>query len=198
VREAWCIAGGTAVLVVAALPVDAGDVPGLERVVFRAVNADGPALWSSAVWVVMQLGMIGVVPLAVVVAAALQRYRLALALLVAGAVAYAGGKLVKRVVQRGRPDELLDDVAIQGAAAHGLGFVSGHAAVAFALAAVLSLGDVRREVRVIVLALAVLVALARVHVGAHLPLDVVGGAGLGVAAGGLARFAWRIGRPACS
>ena len=196
-KARWAVASGTAVLVIAAVPVDPDDVGAFERAVFRAINGGGSVVWSAAVWAVMQLGMILVVPVAVVVALALQRHRLAVALLVAGAVAYAGGKVVKRVVERGRPDALLDDVAIQGAAAHGLGFVSGHAAVAFALATVLAFDDVRRPVRVLLLGGATLVALARVHVGAHLPLDVVGGAGLGVAAGGLGRLAVGRGRSAC-
>jgi undecaprenyl-diphosphatase len=195
-RDALVVAGGLAVLVASALPVDPQRISALERAVFRAVNG-GPQLPSGAVWIVMQLGMIGVVPASALLAFALHRHRLALSLLVAGATAYAGGKAVKRVVERGRPDELLDDVRIQGAAAHGLGFVSGHAAVAFALATVLWPELARRDLRVLAVAVAALVALARVHVGAHLPLDVVGGAGLGVAAGGLARLALARG-PACS
>jgi undecaprenyl-diphosphatase len=41
--------------------------------------------------------------------------------------------------------------------------------------------------------LVVAVCLARVHVGAHLPLDVVGGAALGVAVAGVVRLV--VGRP---
>jgi undecaprenyl-diphosphatase len=196
-RDLAFVAGGLALLVAAAVPVDPDRVPGFERAVFRAVNT-GTHAGSGAVWVVMQLGMIGVVPLSAAVALLLHRHRLALALLLAGALAYGGGKVVKRIVERGRPDDLLDDVAIQGAAAHGLGFVSGHAAVAFALATVVSrpLGGPDDGRRFVAFGVAIAVCLARVHVGAHLPLDVVGGAGLGLAAGGLARLT--LGRPACS
>jgi len=41
--------------------------------------------------------------------------------------------------------------------------------------------------------LVVVVCLTRVYVGAHLPLDVIGGAGLGVAVGGVVRLLF--GRP---
>ena len=60
----------------------------------------------------------------------------------------------------------------------GLGFVSGHSAVAFSLAAVLSpyLGRWRG----VGYGLAATVSFARIHVGAHLPLDTVGGAALGM------------------
>jgi membrane-associated phospholipid phosphatase len=42
-------------------------------------------------------------------------------------------------------------------------------------------------VRWVLVVLAALVGLGRVYVGAHLPLDVIGGAALGVAAGGVGR-----------
>jgi membrane-associated phospholipid phosphatase len=76
---------------------------------------------------------------------------------------------------------------IRGAAAHGRGFVSGHAAVVTALLAVAwpALG---RRGRIVASALVAAVCLARVHVGAHLPLDVVGGAALGLAVGGVVRL----------
>jgi undecaprenyl-diphosphatase len=47
-----------------------------------------------------------------------------------------------------------------------------------------------RRWRPVAWALAGVVALARVYVGAHLPLDVVGGAALGVVVGTLTRWAF--------
>jgi membrane-associated phospholipid phosphatase len=120
-------------------------------------------------------------------------WRLALELLVAGLGTYVVAKVVKRVVLRGRPHELLGDVVIRGAEARGLGFVSGHAATLAALATVAWpwLGP---RGRITVGVLVVVVSLTRVYVAAHLPLDVVGGAALGLAVGGMVRLV--LGRPA--
>ena len=74
----------------------------------------------------------------------------------------------------------------------GLGFVSGHAAVA-AFLATMAWPYLGRAARWVVGAAAVLVCLARVYVGAHLPLDVLGGAALGLAVAGAVRLIF--GRP---
>ncbi|MPZ71257.1 MAG: phosphatase PAP2 family protein, partial [Actinobacteria bacterium] len=69
----------------------------------------------------------------------------------------------------------------------GLGFVSGHAAVATALATVIA-AYTGPALTITVAVLAATVALARIYVGAHLPLDVIGGAALGWAIGSLIHF----------
>jgi undecaprenyl-diphosphatase len=145
------------------------------------------------VWPVMQLGNLLVVPAAGLVAVAFRRWRLAGELLVAGAGTYLLAKVVKGLVPRGRPEGLLADVIIRGAEAHGRGFVSGHAAVLAALAAV-AWPWLGRSGRITVAVLVVVVSLTRVYVGAHLPLDVVGGAALGLLVAGAVRLL--IGRPA--
>ncbi len=61
---------------------------------------------------------------------------------------------------------------------HSGAFPSGHAATAFACATVLAWWDRRFAVPAFVLAAAI--ALSRVYVGVHWPLDVLGGAVLGV------------------
>jgi undecaprenyl-diphosphatase len=152
---------------------------------FRLINDLALPGWTyPGIWLVMQLGVIGAVPVVVGVALATRRLRLALdAALAAGGI-YLVAKLVKEFVQRGRPQTLLDNVHILGEPARGLGYVSGHSAVAVALATVASpyLGRAGRRVA---WGLAIAVCLARMYVGAHLPLDVLGGAALGWAAGAL-------------
>ena len=76
---------------------------------------------------------------------------------------------------------------LRHAPADGLGFVSGHAAVAAALAAA-AWPWLGRTGRIVAVGLVVVVCVARIHVGAHLPLDVIGGVGLGVAIATVVRF----------
>lgn len=182
---------GAVMLVLAALPVHRTSVSAPEPAVFRVLNGT-TVLPFTVVWTVMQLGNVLVVPASAVLAAAFRRWWLALELLVAGAGTYLAAKAVKGIVPRGRPSGLLSDVVIRGAAAHGRGFVSGHAATLAALATV-AWPWLGRRGRIAVVVLVTVVCLARVYVGAHLPLDVVGGVGLGVAVGGCTRLL--LGRP---
>jgi undecaprenyl-diphosphatase len=195
VRTTWdavLLVCGAAVLVLAALPVHQFRVDPAEAAVFRAVNGVDVVPFV-LVWPVMQLGNLVVVPASALLAAAFRRWRLAAALLLAGAGTYYAAKVVKGIVVRGRPDDLLDDVVIRGTAALGRGFVSGHAAVVVALLAT-AWPWLGRRSRIGCLVLAGAVCLARVHVSAHLPLDVVGGAGLGLMVAGAVRLL--LGRPA--
>jgi undecaprenyl-diphosphatase len=173
------------VLLLTALAIHKNYVGSRETAVFRLVNDLALPGWTwPGVWLVMQLGVIGAVPLVAVAALATRHLRLALdAVLAAGSI-YLIAKVIKQFVQRGRPDSLLDQVNILGEPAGGLGYVSGHSAVAVALATVSSpyLG---RRARRVAWALAAAVCLTRIYVGAHLPLDVLGGAALGWAAGAL-------------
>jgi len=62
----------------------------------------------------------------------------------------------------------------------GLSFVSGHAIITFAIAGLLA-PVLPRRWAVVAFVLATLNAMARVYLGAHNPLDVVGGAAVGLA-----------------
>jgi undecaprenyl-diphosphatase len=150
-----------------------------ERAVFHAVN-DLSGIPHRAVWVPMQYGTFGTVFAVAGVAMAKRRQRLAAGLLLGGTSAYVLAKATKRSVGRGRPANELDGVTIRGKEEGDLGFPSGHAAVSAALTTAAA-PFVSTPVRALVAGLAGFVSFARVHVGAHLPLDVAGGACMGLA-----------------
>jgi glycosyltransferase 2 family protein len=126
-----------AVLLVSIKLLNRNHIDELEIDAFRLVN-DLPGVLYRPVWVVMQLGNVLVVPVVVGVAAFTRRIRLAVNLAVAGFGCYFLAILVKSLVHRGRPSQYLPHVNFHGPAATGLGYVSGHAAVAGALALVAS------------------------------------------------------------
>jgi uncharacterized protein (TIRG00374 family) len=161
-----------------------------EANLFRLINDLALPGWTKwPIWGVMQLGVIGAVPLVALLALLTRRLRLAAYAALAGGTIYLVAKLVKVFVQRGRPQTLLDNVFIADVPDRGLGYVSGHSAVAVSLATVASpfLG---RRARRVAWTLAALVCVARIYVGSHLPFDVVGGAALGWAAGALVLLAF--------
>ncbi|MEP7177851.1 MAG: phosphatase PAP2 family protein [Pseudonocardiales bacterium] len=148
-----------------------------EHVATRRLNRLPDAL-HGPVWLVMQSGALGAPLVAGGAATLAGRPGLAARLAGSGVSAYLLAKGVKRVVRRGRPGELVTGIRIRGHPASGHGYVSGHAAVSMALATE-ALPLFTAKARPVPIATASVVALARVYVGAHLPLDALGGAALG-------------------
>jgi undecaprenyl-diphosphatase len=162
-------------------------VPAWEETVFTKVNDLPDAVWPIA-WAPMQLGSLaGSVGIVGLTAAVTRDRRLAAAAFVASQGAWWSAKAVKRVVSRGRPAALLNEVKLRESAS-GLGYVSGHSAVAFGLATALA-PSLPRRWRPAVFAAAAVVGVCRLYAGAHLPLDVVGGVGVGILSGTAARAA---------
>ncbi len=165
----------------------AADVSRAEEEVFRFFN-NWPDWLEGPAWPIMQFGSLGAVALGALVAVGVKRsWWPGVAVLVAGVAAWGGAKVVKALADRGRPQEYFPDGNFRPEW-HGRGFISGHAAVAFALATALALYLPRRW-RVVLVILALATAILRIYTGAHFPLDVTGGAGLGLMAGGLVRQA---------
>ena len=179
-------AAGTVVLAVCTWLAWDHSLSDLERGLFHAVN-DLPSWLYRPLWLVMQLGALAAVFVVAAVALCLRRVRLAAELVAAGVGAYFLAIALKNLVDRGRPGDLLRDVVFHGPAAHGLGFPSGHAAVSCALAAT-AFPFLAGRWRWAVWLVPITVGFARVFVGAHFPLDVVGGFALGYTLAALAHL----------
>ena len=168
-----------AALLVTAIAVRRDRVSPAEARVFRAVNGLPDALYPPA-WAVMQLGTFGAAPAAAGAAWLAGDGELAARLLASGSATWALSKLVKQMVRRPRPATLLPGTRRRGKDAAGLGYLSGHAGVAVALGAA-ALPRLGPAARALALGTIPAVGLTRVYVGAHLPLDIAGGAALGLA-----------------
>jgi undecaprenyl-diphosphatase len=192
-RSAALVAAGLGLLLLGVLLLEGerAEVPGWEADLFSAINGWSSSVETAAI-VVMQAGNFWAIVIVAGVLLLARQRRAALAVALAGTLAWAGAKAVKRLIERGRPFDLLDAVTVREDGITGLGFVSGHTATAFAIATAL-LPWLPRRWRWLPFAVACVVGLARVYVGAHLPLDVIGGAGLGIACGALAT--WIVGYP---
>jgi membrane-associated phospholipid phosphatase len=156
-------------------------ISGSEITAFRIVNGM-PDRAYPAVWLPMQYGTFGTVPATSVIALARRRPRLALAIAFGGTTAWVLAKALKPIVDRGRPGSVLEAVSIRGVEEGDRGFPSGHAAVSTALT-VVAWPYLSDRGRLSLAALSGFVPFARMYVGAHLPLDVVGGSALGLAIG---------------
>jgi undecaprenyl-diphosphatase len=182
---------GTAVVLVTALSVRRDRVGHGEAQAFQAVNGLPDSLYGP-VWVMMQLGALGTVPAAAVAALLTHNRELAGRLLVGGTGTWALAKLVKQMVRRPRPAALVSGAHTRGRDASGLGYLSGHAGVAVALGTA-ALPRLSPSALVVAAAAMPIVGLSRIYVGAHLPLDVAGGAGLGLAVEAAVALAWHPG-----
>lgn len=168
-----------AVFAACAVVVADGRVGPVERAVFHAVN--GLPDWLYRPMLVAQY--LGVLAMPLVVAAgalAWRRWRLAAALVLVVPLKLGAERAAKLLVQRERPGTTVPDAILHGVPSAGLSFTSGHAIITFAIAGLLALVLPRRWA-VVAFVLATLNAVARVYLGAHNPLDVVGGAAIGLA-----------------
>lgn len=107
-------------------------------------------------------------------------YRLAwrMALTIIGA--YGVTFFAKHFIERARPGELFDQVHVR-MAEHGMGFPSGHTMLITVVALTL-LPYLPWKVRWVLPIAIAAVAISRLYLGVHIPLDLVGGFTIGVAA----------------
>jgi undecaprenyl-diphosphatase len=185
------MAAGISIVCVSALIASSGEVAGWEASIFHGVN-DLPDWLEWPMWLFQLAGLLFVPLVVAAVAAYFRRWWL-----VAGLVLLVPLKLivekavVKQLVERERPGTTIcgypDDFDetcgnFRDVPLEGLSFVSGHAIIAWGVAALLW-PVLPGRWRWLPIAIASLNAIARVYLGAHNPLDVVGGAAIGIALG---------------
>lgn len=177
-------AGAALFLVSSALAWDE-NIPEWELDLFEWVNG-WPDWLAIPLWPFMQFGMVVAPFVAAGIAWYLTRkWHPATGLAVGGFVVWLLAKVVKEVVARPRPGGLLDDVSYRvDGGPSGLGYISGHAAVGFTIAFIAA-AYLPRRWALVLFGLAAAAGTLRVYVGAHLPLDSIGGAAFGLAAGSI-------------
>ena len=191
VPRAWAaglLAGvGAALFGAAALVLKAGSV-GWDKALFRFLNDVPPAVASVLTPVshlFLPVGIVVVVVLAVSYVVARNRSIMPVAAgVVAAGAAWALANLAKAVANRPRPYEVVAGAVLRQHPAHGTSFPSSHTAVTVAVMIAL-VPFLPRALAGVAIAYAVLVGWSRVYLGVHYPLDILGGAGIGIAVGGV-------------
>ena len=176
-----------AVAVVCGVVAADGEVPGWEESIFHTVN-DLPDWLEGPMWVFQLAGLLLVPFVVAVVAALFRKWWLAGALVALVPLKlFVEKAVVKQLVERERPGtticgypDAFDETCgnFRDVPLFGLSFVSGHAVIAWSVATVLFVALPGRW-RWLPFAVATLNAIARVYLGAHNPLDVIGGGAIG-------------------
>jgi undecaprenyl-diphosphatase len=134
-------------------------------------------------------GIVAVVLLAIGYIVARNRSVLPVA---AGALAaglgWALAHMAKAVADRPRPYDTVAGAVLRQQPAHGTSFPSSHTAITLAVVIAL-VPFLARPIAIAGIGYAIGVGWSRIYLGVHYPLDVLGGAGIGAAAGGLVLLA---------
>jgi membrane-associated phospholipid phosphatase len=171
----WCVAVVAAVALGGAWIVAVQRPVGSWELSTTTWFNDAPNWVAHALWPVMQVGtLLGPIVVALLVLALRRDWFLALAIAITGLFTWWATKIVKHVVGRGRPRVYLPDINVRNGSGLGFGFFSGHSSVA-ACTAVMAMAAIPRRWHPLLVVLFVLVGVARIVYGMHLPADVVGG-----------------------
>jgi membrane-associated phospholipid phosphatase len=178
---------GAALFGVSALLLRTGTL-GWDESLFRALN-QVPAAAASVLTPLSKLflpaGILAVIVLAVVYVVVRNRSVMPIAAgALAAGIAWGLAHAAKAIADRPRPYQVMADVVLRQPPAHGTSYPSSHTAVTLAVAIAL-VPFLARPLAAAGIGYAVLVGWSRVYLGVHFPLDILGGAGVGMAAGGV-------------
>jgi uncharacterized protein (TIRG00374 family) len=179
------VLAGASLFLLAALIASSGTGP-LEVSLFRLFN-NLPG-WLSWLMVLFSIpGTIGFAYAVAFIALLRRHYVNALKIILAGGGAYIIALILKHMDIRARPYVFLDKVIVRESTTGAYGFPSGHVAVATALAIVLYPYIPKRFHRLITWTV-VMVAVSRLYLGVHLPMDLAGGYAIGLVIGSAVNY----------
>ncbi len=162
--------------------VDGGVVASAEKLIFLFINGL-PNFLTYPMIAIQYTGLLIAPIAAALVAVIYKKYLLAVLLLLIMPAKIFAEKIIKSNFQRERPKVYIDDAILRGdVQASGLSFTSGHAIIIFAIVT-LATPFVPKMWRFVLWGIAIVCIIARMYLGAHLPLDVLGGAIIGVCIG---------------
>ncbi|HLY83684.1 MAG TPA: phosphatase PAP2 family protein, partial [Acidimicrobiales bacterium] len=144
---------------------------------FRLIN-QLPGFLGPAMLGIMQLGALGAVPVIAALALLARRNHLAALLTAAGASSWVAARALRGLIDAQPPTVRITGVVLRGGHTVGLAFPATHVAVVAGLMTA-ARGELSRPARRLGWAVVTLVAVARIYVGAHLPIDVIGGLAVG-------------------
>lgn len=160
--------------------------PTLEVKILRPLY-DLPTFIGPAAYVMTQFGSIFAVGIVGFIMFFWRSKKFALEIMASAATAYYLAGTIKVFVGRPRPSGIVEGIAQRYERAAGLGFPSGHTAVATALVTTLWFVTPKRYHWLLVLWV-MCVGFSRMYLGLHAPLDIVGGACVGLVSGTVFQF----------
>ncbi|MEI6237519.1 MAG: flippase-like domain-containing protein, partial [Candidatus Saccharibacteria bacterium] len=179
------ILAGVALFLLSAEIANSG-TSNLENSIFSSVN--GLHNWFFPVFLLFSFfGTIGFALIVAIYCLFKKRYMAATKFAVAGIGAYIAAYSLKLLHFRVRPEALLDTAKVRESAEATYGFPSGHVAVATAIAIIMYQYVPAKYHRYITI-MVVLVAVSRLYLGVHLPMDLVGGFALGLIIGSIVSY----------
>lgn len=169
-------AAALALFVVSAYMASSQTLGDLETNIFNTIYYNPPFL-RPAFLLITQAGSIIVLMLLAALYFLKRYYHVVIRLLMSGLLAYLLAGVAKDLYGRPRPADLLD-IVVHDLYVHGPGFPSGHVALATAIFLTLGRYMPRKYLWTVPVGI-ILVAWSRVYLGAHAPLDLVGGFAIG-------------------